>query len=86
MFEAIVPSKMFGFWRIRVIWSLKAFKSSFAMSLSSITILPSEGDKALHRSLMNDDFPAPVLPTIPTFWPLWIVRSTLLITGLVLVG
>ena len=44
----------------------KWFKSISIMLILSIKMFP-VGSESLNRAVINDDFPAPVLPTIPIF-------------------
>ncbi len=52
-----------------VIEDLRAFKPSFEMSTSSILMDPSAASMILNNPNVIEDFPAPVLPAMPTFSP-----------------
>lgn len=54
-----------GSWGIIEIFFRKSCNPTDFVSTSSIRISPSIGAN-LNRAAINDDFPAPVLPTIPT--------------------
>lgn len=50
-----------------VIEFLNYLRDNYAISIPSIKIYPSKDSKILNKLKVIDDFPAPVLPTIPTF-------------------
>lgn len=50
-----------------VIRDLNIFNSTFEISTPSIIILPSAASTILNRLKVNEDFPAPVLPTMPIY-------------------
>ena len=51
-----------------------------AISTPSMRIEPSAASIIRNRAKVKDDFPAPVLPTIPTFFPPATSKDTLLRT------
>lgn len=48
------------------ILDLNVFKSTVDISTPSISILPPAASTRRNKLNVNEDFPAPVLPTIPT--------------------
>lgn len=60
----IVPENKTGSWGIMEIEDLKSLRSKSCISISSIKIFPSFVAN-LNSASIKDDFPAPVLPTIP---------------------
>lgn len=46
---------------------LRSCKPNFVTSSPSIVILPEEGSRSRNTEYVKEDFPAPVLPTIPTW-------------------
>jgi len=61
----IVPENNNGSWGMMEILDRKSLNSNSCISISSIMILPSL-QANLNKAEIKDDFPAPVLPTIPT--------------------
>ncbi len=59
-----------------VIADLKVFNPSSAMLIPSILMQPPSASMILNNPRVNDDFPAPVWPTTPTFSPGKIVNVT----------
>lgn len=54
---------------MRVILVLNAFKGISTILWPSILICPWDGSIVLNKVCMTVDFPAPVLPTMPIFYP-----------------
>lgn len=63
-FVRIVPENNTGCWGMMESLDRKAFNPNSCISMSSIIILPSFIAN-LNKAAIKDDFPAPVLPTIP---------------------
>ena len=58
---------------IIVSFVLNSCSPMFEISKPSITIAPLAGSTNLNNATVNELLPAPVLPTIPTFSPPWIL-------------
>lgn len=63
-----------------VILDLNSFKGTLAMSRPSILMEPDKSSTILLRVKPIDVFPAPVLPTIPIFYPEWMSNDKFLRT------
>ena len=48
-----------------VIFDLRSWSPIVEISIPSITMLPFAFSRILNNAIVKDDFPAPVLPTIP---------------------
>lgn len=66
-FFRTVPANKNGSWGMMEILERKSWSPNSCISTSSTMIRPSFNDN-LNSAPINDDLPAPVLPTIPTFW------------------
>lgn len=64
-FFRIVPENRTGSWGIMESLDLNSCSPSSWISIPSIIILPSLKAN-LNKAAIKEDFPAPVLPTIPT--------------------
>jgi len=69
-----------GSWGMTVILDLNSFKGTLAMSRPSILMEPDKSSTILLRVKPIDVFPAPVLPTIPIFYPDWMSNDKFLRT------
>lgn len=64
-----VPLNKVGSWGITVIFYLKSLRFRVLISTPSISIVPFSNSMILERVSAIVDFPAPVRPHIPIFWP-----------------
>jgi hypothetical protein len=60
---------------------LRLFKKYYFISFPSIRILPAQESIMPRRQLITVVLPAPVLPTIPIFYPLFILNEMAFKTG-----
>ena len=81
MFSLIVPCMRKGSYGMNAIPFLKAWRPTSFIFWPSIIISPSDNSHSLKRAYKIEDFPAPVLPTIPTFIFGCIVKLRFLILG-----
>jgi hypothetical protein len=81
MFSLIVPYKRNGDYGINAILFLKAWSPTVVIFVPSIRISPDSNSQRRKRVYKIDDFPAPVLPTIPTFIFGWITIERSLTLG-----
>ena len=74
------PSKRIGSCGMTVIAFRSTGSGSEHVGMPSIVMQPLEG-KSRRKALIRDDFPAPVRPTMPTFWPASMLQLTPRRTG-----
>ena len=68
--------KRHGSCGMKVIYWRSYFKLTLAMSIPSIKIEPPANSTNLDRAMLTVDLPAPVLPTIPIFSPLFTSKES----------
>ena len=68
-FSLSVPANSTGSWRIMVIFERRSSKLNFEMSFPSRIIWPDQASSILSKHIMIVDFPDPVRPTTPIFYP-----------------
>lgn len=77
----MVPMNRIGSWGTMLILDLRSARDILVISTPSMRIDPAYGSKTLNSDNAREDFPAPVLPTMPTLSPGEITRLMFLRTS-----